>query len=131
MPLSLTTAALVFLGGGLGSLLRYLIVLLIKPYNPDFPLGTLAVNLAGCLLIGLLAGILHASPLGRSSNTWLLLAVGLLGGFTTFSSFAIETADLIREQRWGTAIAYVLISNLLGVVLALGGWAITNQQTSQ
>ena len=118
--------AMVFLGGGLGSVFRFALVSLIKPASPQFPLGTLAVNLLGCALIGALAGVLHESPLGRNSTLWLLLAIGVLGGFTTFSSLAIETADLLREGRYGAAAAYLALSNTLGPLLALGCWWVVN-----
>ncbi len=124
--------AIVFLGGGLGSALRFALVALIKPASPSFPLGTLAVNLLGCALIGALAGAMHESPLGRSSTLWLLLAVGVLGGFTTFSALAIETADLLREGRSGSALAYVLLSNVGGLMLAmLAWWAATSLSTAR
>ncbi len=120
--MSAQSLAIVFLGGGLGSALRFALVSLIKPSAPDFPLGTLAVNLLGCALIGALAGALQESPLGRSSTLWLLLAIGVLGGFTTFSALAIETVDMLRDGRNGSAVAYVLLSNVGGLMLAAAGW---------
>ncbi|CAN5757960.1 fluoride efflux transporter CrcB [soil metagenome] len=117
-------AGLVALGGAAGSMARFGAVMLVKPHAPEFPAGTLSVNLLGSLLIGVLAGCLHASALGRSSPLWLLLAVGVLGGFTTFSSLALETVELLNAQRWGAAAAYIGASVVLGLVLAAGGFAL-------
>lgn len=118
----------VFIGGGIGSLARYGLVLLIRPHSPGFPMGTLAVNLIGCAVIGLIAGRLHpilsASP-APDDRAWAFLAIGVLGGFTTFSSFALEFSQLLRDGRPGAAFAYAAISNVLGLALALGAMILT------
>ncbi len=130
----LKDAALVFVGGGLGSVLRFLIALLaFRAAGPGFPWGTLAVNLTGCLAIGLIAGFTahrHAEGVtvapfaGMDHSARLLLVTGLLGGFTTFSAFGVETADFFRLNQPGKAALYVLASVLLGLVLAWFGWKI-------
>ena len=86
---------------------------------PDvgLPVGTLAVNIVGCLLLGLLAGLAESRDLIRE-EVRLLLMVGLLGGFTTFSTFGYETLDLMRgSDRW-LSLAYVLASVCVGVLAA-------------
>jgi len=113
---------LVALGGAIGAGVRYGMVLAIKPHSADFPLGTLCVNLVGCLLIGVLAGWLGPRAV-LSERAFLFLGVGLLGGFTTFSSFGFETLTLISQQRLGAAAVYVLVSNVGGLGLAAAGMA--------
>ncbi len=106
---------LVFLGGGLGSVARYIISLLINK-NGDMPWHTLIANLIGCAMIGLLSGYLV-----KSSANWLtLLAVtGFCGGFTTFSTFSIETFHYFRNGEFIQGIIYSIIS-LTGCVLITG-----------
>lgn len=141
MPLQITLVAL-------GSVLRYLVSLAALRFasgraSPDaspglspvvaFPWGTLCVNLSGCLAIGLLAALTahrHAegvttmpfAALDRDAK--LFLVTGLLGGFTTFSAFGIETLSLARDGAPGRAAAYVVASVLLGLALAWAGWSI-------
>lgn len=116
----MTSLFAIMIGGALGALLRHLIFLLAqRPGGPLFPFGTLAANLLGCLAIGLLWYFFEGS---RLSHEWrLFLFTGLLGGFTTFSTFARETLDLVRFGEWKIAVAYVMISNTLGIVLAVAG----------
>lgn len=115
---------IVMLGGAFGAGLRHLVGLVaLRGLGPGFPWGTLSVNLAGGLLMGLLAGWLVRA--GGSEQTRLLLGVGLLGGFTTFSAFSLEVALMIERGEIGTALAYVLAS-VLGAVAALfaGLWIV-------
>ena len=82
-----------------------------------FPYGTLVANVSGGFLMGVLAGVLARGNF--SDEPWrLLLGVGLLGGFTTFSTFSLEVLNMIERSQWGTAIGYALIS-VIGAVLAL------------
>jgi CrcB protein len=115
---------LVLLGGAAGAGLRYEAGrLALKQFGPGFPWGTLAVNLAGGLAMGLLAGAL--SGVGMTSRpAWLLLGVGLLGGFTTFSAYSLDLFLMLERGRAGLALAYGAGSALgaLGL-LALGYWA--------
>lgn len=116
---------LVALGGAVGAVGRYALVLLVRPHSPGWPLGTLLVNLVGCLAIGVLGGWSHHALSPRAdSRVWALVVVGILGGFTTFSSFGLETIELMREDRLASAAAYVLMSNVLGLALAWGGYQI-------
>jgi CrcB protein len=115
---------LVLLGGAAGAGLRYEAGrLALRQFGPGFPWGTLAVNLAGGLAMGLLAGAL--SGVGMTSRpAWLLLGVGLLGGFTTFSAYSLDLFLMLERGRAGLALAYGAGSALgaLGL-LALGYWA--------
>ena len=112
----------VMIGGAVGSGLRYGIGTAIQTRSgSDFPLGTLTVNLVGCLLIGFLAAYFTASPTVRP-EVRLGIVVGCLGGFTTFSSFGFETLQLLQSGRWTMAGAYVLASNVAGLGLAWLGW---------
>ena len=110
------------LGGALGTLLRYCISIWISGNSvPDkFPWGTFTVNLTGSLIIGLLAGVYNNGDL--SVNMKLFLFVGLLGGFTTFSSFSLECISLFRNGQIINALMYILGSNVLGLLLAAGGY---------
>ena len=119
-PTPLTASGLVALGGAAGAVLRYqagraLTGLLGPAAVATFPWATLLVNIVGSLAMGLLAGWLarHGSTTGE---TWrLLIGVGLLGGFTTFSAFSLEMMLLIERGQPGTAFAYAAISVLAGV----------------
>lgn len=88
-----------------------------------FPLGTLAVNLAGSLCIGALAALFESLPPSpAAAQSRLFLFIGVLGGFTTFSSFSLENLALLRAGQWRLALLYILASNALGIGLALGGY---------
>lgn len=114
---------LVGLGGAAGSMLRYMIALAInKNFSHPFPLATFLINIIGCLVIGLLFGMAekHAWLQG---NLLLLLATGFCGGFTTFSTFALENVGLLEKNQSYTAVAYALLSVVIGVLLCrLGFW---------
>ncbi len=120
---TLQNILLVGIGGFTGSVLRYLVSLgcanLLK--TSTFPLGTATVNIVGCLIIGVLGGVSDHSQI-ISSNIRLLLMVGLLGGFTTFSSFNYETMQLIRNQEIYLAFFNVFIQLLLGFGAVLLGY---------
>ncbi|MCA0426973.1 MAG: fluoride efflux transporter CrcB [Bacteroidetes bacterium] len=115
---------LVAIGGMVGASLRYLISLnLAQAVNTGFPVATLLINLSGCLLIGLLYGNFS----GTTQFGWIqpLLMIGLLGGFTTFSSFSLESINLLKSGAIGNLFVYLLASNLGGLSLAWLGiqWA--------
>jgi len=114
--------ALVALGGGFGAACRYLLAsCLMRGAAGGFPLGTLAVNLLGCLLIGLWAG-LAARHAWLNGELRLLLVSGVLGGFTTFSAFGLESLHLIRRSELLLAGVYIGVSVVLGLVLVMLGW---------
>ena len=107
---------LVGLGGFLGSIARYKAggIVLHAAQPSDFPYGTLAVNIAGCILIGLLAGTAERFGIfGESSR--LLIFTGLLGGFTTFSAFSLDAVFLLRKGELMLAALYVGASVLAGI----------------
>ncbi|MES2479984.1 MAG: fluoride efflux transporter CrcB [Bacteroidota bacterium] len=102
------------IGGGLGSICRYLLSLAaMKWMGTAFPIGTFLINIIGSLLIGLFLGFFDKNLLGDSTR--LLLITGFCGGFTTFSAFSSENLNLILSGNWFTAILYSLLSVLLGI----------------
>jgi CrcB protein len=107
---------LVGLGGALGAIARYVLSGLILHHSTTwrFPLPTFVVNVAGCLVAGVLAGAIERYGV-FSQDARLFLFTGLLGGFTTFSAFGVETAGLIRRGEYGVALSYSTLSVLCGV----------------
>ena len=104
----------VALGGAVGSVARYLVGLIKLNESVVFPFKTLAINVIGSFLIGIIAA-LAAKKGGLSPNLVLFLKVGVCGGFTTFSTFALETADLMRSGKTLIAFLYIVLSVLLSV----------------
>ena len=117
---------LVFLGGGLGSGLRYLVAITMNQYSKVLPFGTFTVNMLGCLLIGLVLGYAQKENT-LTSNQTLLLATGFCGGFTTFSAFASENLELIRNGELFNFSIYAIGSVFLGLVLILIGYLLVNK----
>lgn len=114
---------LVALGGALGSVMRYLTGLLAARWlGGDLPWGTLAVNLVGSFLIGVV-NELGSDALRVSPETRLFLATGVMGGLTTYSAFSYETARLMEAQAWSTAWAYVVVTTAACVALCFLGFA--------
>jgi fluoride exporter len=127
MPQSLTNFLLIFVGGGTGAFLRYHLGSNVQRLSSSlaplgsvnvglFPVGTLVVNLVGCLLIGLLTGIAEFKGI-ITPELRLLLVVGFLGGFTTFASFGFETMQLLR----GGQIVYACMNIFLQMLCGLCG----------
>lgn len=106
---------LVGLGGAVGSVLRYLVSGFVQSASNSisFPFGTLAVNVIGCFVIGVLSYLADVRGV-LTPEMRALLVVGLLGGFTTFSSFGNETMALVRDGEMGYAFANVAASLILG-----------------
>ena len=114
----------VFLGGGLGAVCRYLATSLFAVrFGAAFPYGTLFVNVSGSFLMGLLIGVLPLLPRDvlLPENLRFLLAVGFLGGFTTFSSFSMETLTLLQGTNALSALCNVLANVAFGVAAAWAG----------
>lgn len=110
---------LVFIGGGFGSVLRFVIS---KHLNQEglLPVGTLSVNILGSLLIGIVLGMGMKQQL-ISEDTTLLLATGFCGGFTTFSAFTYENQVFLKSGDYFTLGLYLLLSIILGIAAVFGG----------
>lgn len=119
----MTNMLCVALGGAVGAVLRYLASLLIGSVQKGcFPWATFAVNIAGCLLIGLLTALLAPTAGGaRTEHLRLLLITGVCGGFTTFSTFSRESVALISEGHTSLFAAYAAGSVALGLAAVVAG----------
>ena len=117
---------LVFLGGGLGSGLRYLVSIAMNQYSKVLPYGTFIVNMLGCLLIGLILGYAQKENT-LTSNQTLLLATGFCGGFTTFSAFANENLELIKNGELFNFSVYTIGSVLIAILAVYIGFYLTNR----
>ncbi len=121
----MTRLLLVAAGGAIGSVGRYRVALWAGQMTSEdrFPLGTLAVNLIGCLAIGLVAGLGERTN-ALTADTRLFLMTGVIGGFTTFSAFGLETALMIKRDDLVTALAYVAVSVAGGLAAIWCGYLI-------
>ena len=117
---------LVFLGGGAGSVARHGVnIAAARLFGTNFPWGTLFVNVVGSFVMGLLAAwFAFKAGAGGSQHARLLLTTGFLGGFTTFSTFSLDTALLWERDAYAVAIVYVAVSVLFGVVGLFAGLAL-------
>ena len=117
---------LVAAGGALGSTARYLLSgwTLHHTENWRFPLGTFAVNVLGCLAVGVIGGLIVKHD-AFSLNSRLFLITGIAGGFTTFSAFGLETFYLLRRAEYLVAAGYVVSSVLLGLLVLWIGFILT------
>lgn len=120
MPI-LTKLMLIASGGALGALLRYAVSgLALRLLGADFPWGTLCANLLGCFLIGLLWVLAERAPHPQAN---LFLFTGLLGAFTTFSTYSLESIYLLRSGEVLRGLLNIAVSNGLGLVAVLAGFA--------
>jgi fluoride exporter len=110
---------LIGLGGGIGSITRYVASLVIK--SKTFPFATLTVNLIGSFIIGLVFAI-SIKQEGMEDNWKLFLITGVCGGFTTFSAFSLENVQLLQSGKTGIALAYIIVSMVLGIAATFLGY---------
>ncbi len=128
---SLPAILAIALGGAAGAVCRYAVTgpimgkLITDPQHPRFPWGVLAVNLAGCLLIGIIAAALLDRP--ADDRLRFLLVTGFLGSFTTFSAFGLDTFELLKANAPALALANIAASVVGGTALAAAGWIITQK----
>lgn len=115
------TILLVFLGGGAGSVLRYLLSLLFAQVstNYSFPVGTFLCNIFGCFLIGLFNSM--TMRMGWGTDVRLMLTVGLCGGFTTFSTFSNEGIAMLQSGNYAMYAIYVVLSIIMGAAAVMAG----------
>lgn len=117
---------LVFIGGGIGTAVRYGTTLMAgKLFGTGFPWGTLMVNLGGCFLIGIFLALAEKTTLVQPA-TRLFLVTGFLGGLTTFSSYAMESVVAFRSSA-SLALANIAVNNLAGLALVFFGLKLTEQ----
>jgi CrcB protein len=115
---------LIGLAGFVGTLARYgLSGVVAKRYGETFPLGTLAVNLIGCFLVGLLFYLMQERYL-VNQNVRTIILIGLLGGFTTFSSLGLQTFTLLQDNEIVLATLNLVASNVLGLSLVWAGYTL-------
>lgn len=116
------------LGGAIGSALRFLMATSIDRWTGVvFPWGTVLVNIVGCFVIGLVAGLTSSdSPLMVPPVVRTFIMIGILGGFTTFSSFSLQTITLMQDGEWLWAGGNVLISVIVCLVATAGGIALAS-----
>jgi len=112
------------LGGAIGAILRYVVSGFTYRYlNGNFPWGTLSANLVGALIIGLLWGVSEEIIIPPSLR--LFVFVGVIGSFTTFSTYSLETFNLFRDGEIKLALTNILISNILSIVLVFVGFIVS------
>lgn len=115
---------LVVAGGAAGTLFRYLVTGLGgRPADGTFPTGTLIVNVTGSLIIGFLWGFFEKFDVSASAR--LTLFMGVLGGYTTFSAFGLESFGLIKSGDLRTALLYIMMTNALGLVSVFAGFKVS------
>lgn len=109
------TLILIAVGGGIGSILRYLTALLVQKYYASvFPLATFITNVLGCLLIGLAIGFLEKNQITNSDLKWFFIT-GFCGGYTTFSAFGYENISLLHNNNSALAFLYIGLSVIVGL----------------
>lgn len=109
------TLVLIALGGGIGSIFRYLTSVIVQKYYASiFPLATLITNVLGCFLIGLIVGLLEKNQMTNSDLKWFLIT-GFCGGYTTFSAFGYENISLMQSNHSGLAFVYIGVSIITGL----------------
>jgi CrcB protein len=122
----------VTIGSAIGGLLRYALTRMTLPISGGFPVGTVAINILGSFVIGYFGTLtLQTGRHPASDNLRLFVMVGLCGGFTTFSSFSLQTFDLMRSGAWGRALANVVVSVVLCVGAVAAGHMLAHRAVPQ
>lgn len=122
----------VAIGSALGGLLRYVITRWTMNLSANFPFGTVLINVVGSFVIGYFGTLtLQSGKYPASDNTRLFVMVGICGGFTTFSSFSLQTFDLLRTGAWGKAIANAVLSVLLCIGAVAVGHILAQQSVDR
>ena len=126
---------MIAVGGGLGSVLRFLLSGWVQgprtAVTVTFPLGTLLVNAIGSLAIGALAAMFISGPFAIREEYRAAIFIGLLGGFTTFSAFSMETVSMLEQGRFGKAATNVLVMNLVCIGAAWAAFRVTQTLTAE
>lgn len=118
--MTITSVLLVGLGGFIGSSLRYIMTVVVNQRTAfQFPLATFSINVIGSFVIGIVLGV--ASKGSMDENIRLFFATGICGGFTTFSAFSAENLKMIQEGEMATALLYILLSVVFGLLAVAGG----------
>jgi fluoride exporter len=121
----------VLVGSGLGGLLRFIIGKLALPLDAaaGFPIGTIFINILGSFVIGYFGTLtLHSGKYAVSENLRIFVMIGICGGFTTFSSFSLQTFDLARSGTWGKALANIVLSVVLCLAAVAAGHRIAQHR---
>lgn len=118
----MTKVLLVAVGGAAGSVARYLVgAAALRWIGPGWPWGTMTVNIVGGFLMGLLTGWLALRAAGQQETLRVLLGVGVLGGFTTFSAFSLDAALMIERRAYGQAFSYTAASAIIALAALFAG----------
>ena len=121
----LTNILSIFIGGGIGAVLRYITSIMCRNLFSLPTIGTLCVNLIGCFLIGFVFGIILNKSYIIPQTLRLFITIGFLGGLTTFSTFSFETFELIKNGKVIAGLLYMAGSCLIGLILTFTGYYLT------
>ena len=125
MNISTLSLFLVFVGGGIGSIVRFLFSKWIITPSTDFPTATFVTNFLACVILGMLANYVGEAKQESEKIIAALFMTGFCGGFSTFSTLNLETFKLIQNQSYQTAFLYCLVNVVLGFIgIAIGFWVV-------
>jgi len=110
-------------GGAFGSILRFFVSYFCKIYFPNFPIGTLLVNILGSFCIGLLVSYLNNKEISEIIIRYFLI-IGLLGSFTTFSTFSMDSLELFKQEGASLSLLYIMFSIILSILAAYIGFSL-------